>query len=227
MSFATFAPTVPWLAVPVLQWTPCGPDQPGENLDYTLNVSPTWMQQGEQLAIVSVIIAPSGSGELICSDLSANGSVITADFTGGVAGRAYVSPILMTWPPFDPPSWGFGTATTWASGATVFGPAIAAVNEGLILTGTNLATALPLLAAFNQVASSPVGTSGVLPVGIISGTITVENNDPSNNAMIRPPSGAAISVGGISLGINVPYNVSPSQRVGFTTNSPSTLWIAA
>lgn len=246
---STFAPSPPWLAVPTLYWTPAGPEQPGENLDYTFNCSPTWMQQGEQLAIVSVAVAPSGSGELICSDLSANGSVITADFTGGVAGRSYVteitattitgrvfvipvrfyiSPILMTWPPFDPPSWGPGTPTTWASGATVFGPAIAAVNEGLVLTGTNQATALPLLAAFNQIVSAPSGTGGVLPPDIISGTIFVENDDQANSGKIYPPVGGAIVAAGVSLGTNVPFNLGPNgQRIGFTTNSPLTLWIAA
>jgi hypothetical protein len=235
---------LPYLTVPTAVWQPSITGQPGENLDYTFNLSPIWMQPGEQIAIASVAVAPSGTGELTCYDLSANGSVVTADFSSGVAGRAYVTlltattltgrvivvpiafdfgAVLAPWPPSTPASWGFGTPTTWSSGATVFGPAIAAVNTGLILTGNSQATALPLLAAVNEISSAPTGTGGILPADIISGTIVVQDFDSSNNAQIYPPVGAQIN----AQAINAPYIVSSAGgRISFSTQSPLTQWFA-
>ena len=226
------------------KWWP--PVLPGADLDYTDTLDAI-EAQGDAVATASMAIEPSGTGERQPIDLAINGYLLTAQFTGGVPGRVYRNQITITgisgrvwqWvisqmvspaaalPPLYPlppaPTPGFGTPITWSSGATVFGPAIAAVATGIVLTGTNQATAFPLAAATNIIASAPVGTAGILPGSIVSGTIVVQDDDAVNGAPIYPPVGAQIN----ALGENVPFVVGPGQRINFSTSSPSTQWWAA
>lgn len=226
------------------KWWP--PALPGADLDYT-DFLYAVQAQGDTVATASLAIEPSGTGERTVIDLSVDGYTVTAQFTGGVPGRVYrnqitiagVSGRVWQWviqqmvsaaaalppcyplPPASTP--GFGTPITWSSGATVFGPAIAAVATGIVLAGTNQATAFPLAAATNIIFSAPVGTAGILPGSIVSGTIVAQDDDAVNGATIYPPVGAQIN----ALGVNAPFVVGPGQRINFSTSSPSTQWWAA
>jgi hypothetical protein len=217
------------------------PAQPGCDLDYSIDVTALLADVGDILAAISLAIAPSGSGELAALDLAVNGSVITAQFGGGVAGRVYriavtamgASGRVWTWhfgltvgrpselcPP--PPNPGFGMPITFCTGVPVFGST--SVATGLVGTGTNQATALPLLAQTNIIASVPSGSGFILPaVGFASGTVIVQNRDPADAAPIYPPAGAQIE----DLGVNVPFIVgADGSRISFTTQSPQTQWYA-
>ena len=224
------------------KWWP--PALPGADLDYT-DFLYAVQAQGDTVATATLAIEPSGTGERQAIDFGINGYELTAQFTGGVPGRVYRNQITITgvsgrvwqWvisqivspsaalPPVYPlppaPAPGFGTAITWSSGATVFGPAIAAVATGIVGTGTNQATAFPLAAAVNFVASAPSGTGVVLP-SIVSGTIVVQDDDASHVAAVYPPIGAQIN----ALGENVPLLVGVGQRISFSTQSSSTQWWA-
>ena len=229
------------------RWWP--PALPGADLDYT-DALDAVQAQGDSVAVASLAIEPSGTGERQAIDLSINGYTLTAQFTGGVPGRVYRNQITITgvsgrvwqWvisqvvstaaalPPVCPvpPALvpGFGTAITWSSGATVFGPAIAAVATGLIGTGTTQATALSLMAATNFIASAPAETGFVLPEILVSGTIVVQNDDPSHSATIYPPVGAQIQYAGTTMPMNTPFDIDPNGSANFSTNSAGTLWIA-
>ena len=219
---------------------------PGSDLDFT-DILGAVQTQGDSVATAALAIEPSGTGERHAIDLSIDGYVLTAQFTGGVPGRVYRNQITITgvsgriwqWvisqmisptaalPPVYPvppaPVPGFGTPITWSSGATVFGPAIAAVATGLIGTGTNQATAFPLVAATNIISSAPAGTGFILPASIVSGTIVAQDDDAVNSAPIYPPVGAQIN----ALGDNVPFVVGANGgRISFTTQSATTQWWA-
>ena len=210
------------------------------NLDYSWDVSADLLPIGDSIASVALSVKPSGSGELVPVDMTANGYLITGQLSGGVAGRMYivqivvntesgrvfsyligvaVNRVLATWPLVPAPTPGFGTAITWSAGVTVFGPSIAAVATGLV--GTT--SPLPLIAQTNVIASAPAGTSFILPSTIVSGTVVVQNDDVTNNASVYPPAGAQIN----ALGVGVPFVVGANGgRISFSTQSPSTQWFA-
>lgn len=97
------------------------------------------------------------------------------------------------------------------------------VATNLVGTGTNQATALPLPAFTNIIASVPAGTGFILNGNIGEGDVAVQNRDPSNNAPIYPPFGAQIE----ALGTNIPFNVGArGQRITFSTNAAATQWYA-
>lgn len=213
---------------------------PGANLDYSLDVSNDLLPIGDSVASAVLSIQPSGTGELQPVDLAVNGLLITAQLSGGIAGRNYVVRIIVNtesgrvfpyliglqmnallafWPLQPAPTPGFGTAITWSGGVTVFGPSIAAVAAGLVGTSPSL----PLLAGTNIIASVPSGASFILPSTIVSGTIVVQDDDATNNAPVYPPPGAQIN----AMGVGVPFIVgSAGGRISFSTQSPSTQWYA-
>ena len=218
---------------------------PTTNLDYGLNVGAEVAASSDSIYSVSLAIEPSGAGELQVLDLGVNGEIVVAQLTGGQPGRCYTILITTTgvsgriWvstvnlvvndagalppPPAEPPVPGYGTAITWSAGVTMFGPAIASVATNLVATGYTQTTATPLPAATNVISSAPPTSGFILPVGITSGTIVVQNDDPTNTVNIWPPVSAAIN----DLALNAPYVVGPAgARISFTTNSPSTQWYA-
>jgi hypothetical protein len=102
--------------------------QPDSFLDYSYNAVADLGT--DTLSAVTLAVAPSGSGELVASQLSFSGTVITAWLAGGVPGRSYVvkitgtcttgrvfewlvglnvDPVLASFPLAAPPSTGFGT----------------------------------------------------------------------------------------------------------------------
>ncbi len=115
--------------------------EPGDNLDYYLDVTRPLADVGDTIASASLSVSPSGTGELQAANLTVNGSVIGWWGSGGVAGRNYLVRIdavtaggrtfewfvgLLVDPrsgrgrPCPPPSAGYGTAITWtASGLPV------------------------------------------------------------------------------------------------------------
>ena len=108
------------------------------------------------------------------------------------------------------------------------------VASGLVGTGNSQATALPLTAAVNIVASAPSGVAGfslpaVLPGGVSEGTVVVQNNDPTNAAPVYPPAGTSgqIAYSGTVLASGTPLMVAAGgKRINFSTNSPTAYWAA-
>lgn len=218
---------------------------PGTNRVYSFNLDDA-AQVDDAPAIAVFAISPSGSGEMQAVDLSVVGYQVLVQLTGGQPGRQYVNSLTVTGlsgriyqyeisilvsdalliaPPCAPPPPvpGFGTAISWTSGATVLGPAIAAVQAGLIGTGTNQATALLLTAQTNIADSVPSGTGFILSDEIISGTIVFQNDDPANVAPIYPPNGARIN----DLSVDAPFIVGfMGARISFSTQDATTQWIA-
>lgn len=216
--------------------------EPEDNLDYSVDATARFAEVNDSIATVSLSINPSGTGELQALDLAVQGSVITAQLTGGVAGRNYAIKVVATgisgrvftwkvglsinnefasWPVPKPPVAGFGTPITWTSGATVFGPAFVAVATGLTATGNNQATAAPLSAQTNIFATVPAGTGAVLPSEIVSGTFTVTNAGV-NDLLVYPPGTAQVG----SSGAGVAVALSPNQTVSFSTQNPTSQWYA-
>jgi hypothetical protein len=219
---------------------------PLENLDYSLDL---WTRGGplsdvsDSIASATLSVAPSGEGELQPVDMAVQGAVVTAQLSGGVAGRCYevqvvvtavsgrvfqflvnlpVSAATATYPPPTPPDTGFGVPITWTSGVTVFGPSFVAVATGLTATGTDQASAAPLTAQTNIVTTVPTGAGMILPGGIVSGTMVITNAS-ANDLLVYPPDGAQIG----SYAVNAPVAISPGQTVSFSTQSPTTEWFAA
>src|ERR1700678_61257 len=60
---------------------------PAESLDYSVDTTAPMQDAGDYLQSISLTVQPSGSGELVASDLTVSGYVITFDLAGGVAGR--------------------------------------------------------------------------------------------------------------------------------------------
>ena len=227
--------------VPYLQWPVAEPD---DNLDYSLDLASVLSEQSDTAVTISVSASPSGAGELLITQLYADGDLVVVWLQGGVASRVYKVRVDVTTingreysliaklavsddtavPPVPlPPSPGFGAAITWTPGAVVVGP-FSLVATGLIGTGTNQATAMPFAALTNVIASAPVGAGFILPTFVVLGTIVVQNDDQTNNAAIYPPVGARIN----ALAVNQPFYVgSTDGRINFSTNSPSTQWYAA
>lgn len=224
---------------PSLRWPMAGPD---EVLDYSLDVSALLSDGADTIASATLAVAPSGSGELTAAALSVIGGVITGWLGPGVAGRNYlvrvvaltlggraierfvglrVNPELATYPLPAAPNSGFGTPLAWNSGAIVTGAPLGLVATGLIATGTNQATALPLAALTNVFTGGVAGAGGVLPGNVLSGTIFVQNAALLDK-LVYPQQGASIG----TQAANAAVIVSPGQRVGFVT-SGGLQWFAA
>jgi len=228
-------------------WWPAA--YPLTNLDYAANICAELMASGDAVATVALSLQPSGEGEMQALDLSVTGDLVVVQLAGGQPWREYLAQVIVTgvsgrvWPSYvniickgggalfgsapPPPVAGYGTPITWASGATVFGPAITAVATGLVGTGTNQGTALPLPAQTNIFSSAPAGTGSILNGSIVSGTIVVQNDDLANNLLIYPPVDAVIVAGGVALAVNTPFVLGPQgAKISFATQSPATQWTA-
>ncbi len=111
--------------------------QPGDLLDYALDVSFALFDVADDLAAVAWSASPSGPGELTAVSVGVEGGVITGWMSGGMPGRVYVvrieattiagrkfewlagiqvSAILGPIPLPAPASPGFGPPATWAYG---------------------------------------------------------------------------------------------------------------
>ncbi len=71
---------------PVLWWPEARPDN---RLDYSVDCTTALTEVEDRIAFASLRIAPSGKGEMIASDISADGFVLTVWLEGGVPGRRY------------------------------------------------------------------------------------------------------------------------------------------
>jgi hypothetical protein len=100
-------------------------------------------------------------------------------------------------------------------------PLFTLVATGLIATGTNQATALPLTALTNVLTGGAAGSGAMLPAGVLSGTIDVLNADAIDH-LVYPLVGGTIG----TAGVNIPVIVSPGQRVSFVTQD-GLQWFAA
>jgi len=65
------------------------PKYPGQSVDYTLDLTDVVDPVVDLLASVSVMCAPSGSGEMQISDLQVAADALTVTFSGGQPGRIY------------------------------------------------------------------------------------------------------------------------------------------
>ena len=219
---------------------------PQSNLDYAANACRELHASGDSPATVSLAIQPSGTGEMQALDLAVSGDTVTVQLAGGQPGRVYDILILLTgasgrvwpyvvqimvklggvlaWEVPPAPVATFGIPIVWTPEAVVFGAPFSNVAINLTAVGTNQATALPLLAFVNEFASAPTGTACILPaVGFLSGTFTIQNNDPANNLTVYAPIGAQIN----NQAVDAPFIVgSLGGRISFSTNNPTTQWVA-
>ena len=229
----------------ILDWPQA---EPGDNLDYLVDLWPLLGGMGDTLLSMSVSVRPSGAGELVVGLIAVVGYQAVVWLSGGVAGRTYIvkialgtvlgrSAVLLVNLPIDPaleelpvpvpPDWGFGPPTSWTSGVTVFGPVILAVQEGVTATGTNQATAYALAAQTTEVISCPAGAGVGLNPNVVAGTLTVQNDDPANTLNVYPPPGAQIQFGGTLLAVNAPFVMGANgARINFSTEDAGSLWVA-
>ncbi len=234
-------PCCPRADIPPLWWPEA---LPTSQLDYGALACQELRAAGDVPAAVSLQIMPSGTGELQALDLGVSGDLVIAALTGGQPGRVYETLITVTgesgrvWPttvflriglagalPWEippAPAPGYGTPINWTRSQVVFGSNFVNVATGLVGTGTNQATATSLGAFVNEIASCPAGAGFILTsTDFVSGTITVQNDDPVNDAAIYPPVGAVIN----GLGVNLPFYVpAGGGRIDFSTDSPTTFW---
>jgi len=126
------------VASPYLVWPTA---EPGDNLDYSLDLTAPLEDVGDVIATVTLTVSPSGTGELSYSRLSVAGDVITWWGAGGVAGRRYlvsvtaatgygrafsyvvalnINPTLAAYPLPPPPVPGPGAPISVTSAATRF-----------------------------------------------------------------------------------------------------------
>jgi hypothetical protein len=110
--------------------------EPGESRDYSIDITADLADIGDQIASVSVSVAPSGPAERVIGSVGVAGGVITVVQSGGVAGRNYafqvdvltaggetleyavgllVDPARASFPLPEPPDTGFGAPATWGS----------------------------------------------------------------------------------------------------------------
>ncbi len=121
------------ISAPLLRWPVA---QPGDNLDYSLDLTGLLADSMDYVSSAAFSASPSGAGELQVGLVTVVNTVVTAWLSGGVPGRRYVgkfdvstfagrtfevltsllvSPTLGTPPLPAPPSSGFGTAVTWTA----------------------------------------------------------------------------------------------------------------
>lgn len=108
--------------------------QPGDDLDYSLDLTEPLCDVHDSIASASLTTQPSGTGELQASNLSVLGDVVTVWLSGGIPTRDYIiaftirglsgrswvelvdlniSPRLGEWPPPPAPDIGPGEPITW------------------------------------------------------------------------------------------------------------------
>lgn len=63
--------------------------EPGESLDYTLNMTPALEDVADSIASATIATAPSGAGEMSVAALVRDDSVLTATLASGMPGRTY------------------------------------------------------------------------------------------------------------------------------------------
>jgi hypothetical protein len=115
---------------------------PGATLDYSLDISAAINPEIDIISTVTAACAPSGSGEMVLSNLYAATDVLTLTCSGGVPTRVYsilftvtmydgrifdflvyqgIPPALRGYPIPVPPSPGFGPPITWNNTTAFFG----------------------------------------------------------------------------------------------------------
>ncbi len=219
---------------------------PGTDLDYGANVCGALCAAGDKIARATVAIEPSGTLEMQALDLQVGEDLLLVELAGGQPGRVYTNLITLTgtsgrvwattvrvrvglggalrWETPPAPVPGYGAPIIWTPEAVMIGLAFSQVMTGLVGLGTNQATALPILALVNEIASVPAGTGFVLQAtDFVSGTVVVQNDDPANDAPVYPPVGAVINALGVNAPLMVPHG---GGRRSFSTASPSTYWFA-
>jgi len=108
--------------------------EPGEDLDYQIDATSKIADSADAIISASVTVAPSGTGEMVATQIVVTGSFITVWLSGGIAARVYqvnvqvvtaagrtyewpviipISADLATYPVIPPVSEGFGAAATW------------------------------------------------------------------------------------------------------------------
>jgi hypothetical protein len=136
--------------------------EPGEILDYALDVTAPLADIDDSIEAVAVCVAPSGFRELQVSDLIVEGNIIALLLGEGVASRDYTvrfyarttRGLYLVWyagllidpstaplyvpPPFD---FGYGKPIIWPPGEPMFGPARPLVSRNIAATGTTQVTA--------------------------------------------------------------------------------------
>lgn len=91
----------------------------------------------------------------------------------------------------------------------------ATIDNGLVSTGTNQATALLLSSQWNEVDTVPAG-SGVLLASYQPGqSQVVFNGDPSQALLVYPPPGMSIN----ALAVNVAFSLASGSRATFDFTS--------
>jgi hypothetical protein len=227
--------STPFCTTPSLKPTWWASKAPLEYLTWAETITP-YVDPTEEIQSVSASIAPSGSGEMTATAISIFGQTLSLTLQGGQPRRVYVvqfvvtmtsgavyqltvnigvRAVLPTDQPQIPPVPGFGTAITWSTGGVVN------VASGLVATGTNQATALPLPALTSIFSEVPAGAGGIL-VATSNGNLVVVNTTASLLA-IYPNVGAQIN----ALGVDQPFYVNPGARIVFSTQDYTTQWTAA
>lgn len=74
----------PWTQI--YAWPVGNPD---DFLDYSLDLTAALAETTDTILSAMLAVAPSGTGELVASNLTFSGGIVTGWLTGGVAGRIY------------------------------------------------------------------------------------------------------------------------------------------
>lgn len=164
-----------------LPWTFPGVKAPGAYVDYSWDAADYLIPVNDAISTVSVKTSPWGPGEIVPSNLTVHGTIITVWLADGVPGRDYTIQIdvttrdgrILEWPlgllvdptvcpypfPGPPANTDFSTALTWALGNEMQNlPAVT-----VVATGTTQLTAAPVSLALVLINA---GSGGSAP-GII------------------------------------------------------------
>lgn len=98
---------------------------------------------------------------------------------------------------------------------TACGAIIGDTATGLVATGTTQATALPLPAVNNFVATAAAATGAILLAGSASDAITVYNGG-ANALLVYPPVGGVIN----SLAANTAVSIATLKSASFVYSAP-------
>jgi len=63
--------------------------EPGEDLDYQIDATSKIADSADAIISASVTVAPSGTGEMVATQIVVTGSFITVWLSGGIAARVY------------------------------------------------------------------------------------------------------------------------------------------
>jgi hypothetical protein len=78
---------------PPLTWPTAEPD---DSLDYSLDVTAAIEDATDAITVATAMVAPSGTGEVVASNITVANNVISLYLTGGVAGRTYMVNLTAT-----------------------------------------------------------------------------------------------------------------------------------